>query len=71
MGLSDRNDCLYNRCYNGGTCYDLYKRFKCVCAPGYDGNHCQNKSKELSNFHFHYLTFKMINLEIELKITQK
>lgn len=51
MGLSDRNDCLYNRCYNGGTCYDLYKRFKCVCVPGYDGNHCQNKSKELSHFH--------------------
>ena len=36
------NDCIGDKCQNGGICIDLLNDFKCHCLPGYDGNQCQN-----------------------------
>lgn len=29
------DDCHSNPCKNGGTCYDAYKSFQCICTPGW------------------------------------
>lgn len=30
-----RDDCRSSPCKNGGTCYDAYNAFQCLCAPGW------------------------------------
>ncbi|XP_060586454.1 uncharacterized protein LOC132742145 [Ruditapes philippinarum] len=36
------DDCADNPCLNGGVCADGIDNFKCTCAPGFDGNTCEN-----------------------------
>ena len=45
IGISDENpdDCASNPCLNGGTCYDGFRNFTCVCASGYSGGNCSGK----------------------------
>jgi hypothetical protein len=42
VGLSE---CETNPCRNGGTCYsvDDIQTFRCHCASGFKGTHCQGK----------------------------
>ena len=38
----DIDDCDGITCQNGGTCIDAVNAYSCNCAPGYDGDHCEN-----------------------------
>lgn len=37
----DVDECLWQPCLNGGSCYNLRPGFLCVCGPGHSGEHCQ------------------------------
>lgn len=39
--LSDINDCESNPCHNGGTCIDKVSVYQCICADGWEGDHCE------------------------------
>ena len=50
LGILDENpdDCASNPCLNGGTCYDGFRNFTCVCAGGYSGANCSGKTINMS-----------------------
>lgn len=33
--------CASGPCQNGGTCFHYIGKYKCDCAPGYAGRHCE------------------------------
>ncbi|MEQ2187188.1 hypothetical protein GOODEAATRI_002029 [Goodea atripinnis] len=35
------NDCESNPCRNGGTCIDKVSVYQCICADGWEGDHCE------------------------------
>ncbi|XP_072128574.1 protein jagged-2b isoform X4 [Mobula birostris] len=35
------NDCIANRCKNGGTCIDGVDSFRCICPDGWEGELCE------------------------------
>ena len=39
-----KNYCGHAPCRNNGTCQSGFtiKRYRCLCLPGYDGEHCEN-----------------------------
>ncbi|PWA26071.1 hypothetical protein CCH79_00001470 [Gambusia affinis] len=37
----DINDCESNPCHNGGTCIDKVSVYQCICADGWEGDHCE------------------------------
>ncbi|XP_064106311.1 putative neural-cadherin 2 [Macrobrachium nipponense] len=37
----DIDECAWQPCLNGGTCYNVRPGFLCVCGPTYAGKHCQ------------------------------
>lgn len=39
--VSDINDCESNPCHNGGTCIDKVSVYQCICADGWEGDHCE------------------------------
>ncbi len=42
--LSKCNICFTYPCANGGTCQLTgFKKYKCQCAPGYHGDHCDDE----------------------------
>ncbi|KAL8565044.1 hypothetical protein ACOMHN_003420 [Nucella lapillus] len=44
------DDCVNNRCQNGGQCVDLVDDFRCDCSgTGYEGAACQNDIDDCSN----------------------
>ena len=45
---SDINDCASQPCLNGGTCFNLYRRYACRCPFGYTGTECQTPGLFLS-----------------------
>ena len=36
------NDCLWNRCGNGGRCVDQVHGFSCICDELHEGLFCEN-----------------------------
>ncbi|CAH3141405.1 unnamed protein product [Porites lobata] len=41
------NECVILKpCKNGATCYDLLNGYRCHCAPGYQGKHCDKDINE-------------------------
>ena len=36
------NPCRPNPCENGGSCVSEGSRYKCICADGYTGRHCES-----------------------------
>lgn len=44
----DINDCESNPCENGGTCIDKVSVYKCICADGWEGDHCEISESHLS-----------------------
>lgn len=47
---ADVNECKadMNPCFNGGTCFDLYGTYECLCAKGWGGPQCNN-GKSITN----------------------
>lgn len=47
---ADVNECKadINPCFNGGTCFDLYGTYECLCAKGWGGPQCNN-GKSITN----------------------
>ncbi|XP_017095248.2 cubilin homolog [Drosophila bipectinata] len=45
-----QDECQGSPCKNGGTCYDAYKAFQCVCASGWQGPTCEDDVNECSEF---------------------
>ncbi len=43
----DNNDCIPNRCRNGGTCIDECTSYRCLCPQGYSGTNCEYPSGNL------------------------
>lgn len=37
----DVDECAWQPCLHGGTCYNLQSGHKCVCGPSHVGDHCQ------------------------------
>ncbi|KAK8742317.1 hypothetical protein OTU49_001799 [Cherax quadricarinatus] len=37
----DLDECVWQPCLHGGSCYNLHPGFQCVCGPGHAGDHCQ------------------------------
>ncbi|KAK8742324.1 hypothetical protein OTU49_001805 [Cherax quadricarinatus] len=37
----DLDECVWQPCLHGGSCYNLRPGFQCVCGPGHAGDHCQ------------------------------
>ena len=37
----DVNECMPNRCENGGNCTDRVNEYNCTCAIGYTGADCE------------------------------
>ncbi|XP_037795101.1 neural-cadherin-like [Penaeus monodon] len=37
----DVDECAWQPCLHGGTCYNLQSGHKCVCGPSHMGDHCQ------------------------------
>ncbi|XP_036385762.1 protein crumbs homolog 2a [Megalops cyprinoides] len=42
MGCIGAPVCLSQPCLNDGTCQDLFNQFGCSCAPGWEGQYCQD-----------------------------
>ncbi|XP_028852348.1 protein crumbs homolog 2b isoform X1 [Denticeps clupeoides] len=49
MGCSGSPVCLSMPCMNNGTCLDLFHAFSCACAPGWEGELCQNDTDECAS----------------------
>ncbi|XP_022103937.1 uncharacterized protein LOC110986398 [Acanthaster planci] len=45
--------CSPNPCQNGGTCSQYGESFLCQCAPGFEGNNCDNKPLDCAALHSH------------------
>ncbi|XP_044142354.1 coagulation factor VII [Bufo gargarizans] len=43
---TDVNQCLSNPCNNGGTCYDEYQSYMCLCPEGYEGRNCETNRND-------------------------
>ena len=40
--LSEKNECIGEPCYNGGTCNDMLNGFQCTCVAGKTGVRCSD-----------------------------
>ncbi|XP_064402748.1 zinc metalloproteinase nas-14-like [Halichondria panicea] len=45
--IRDINDCIPNRCRNGGTCIDQCASYRCSCRQGYAGTNCEYRAGNL------------------------
>ena len=46
MGCTSSPVCLLDLCQNGATCKDLFNLVGCLCAPGWEGEHCEVDTDE-------------------------
>ncbi|ROT64422.1 putative neural-cadherin [Penaeus vannamei] len=37
----DVDECAYDPCLHGGTCYNLVPGYRCACGPAFEGENCQ------------------------------
>ncbi|XP_026886754.2 protein crumbs homolog 2b [Electrophorus electricus] len=49
MGCAGAPLCLSRPCLNNGLCRDLFNRYSCECAPGWEGEVCQNAKDECAS----------------------
>ncbi|XP_048877479.1 protein crumbs homolog 2-like [Brienomyrus brachyistius] len=48
-GCSGPPVCLSQPCLNSGTCEDRFGLFYCVCAPGWEGQYCQDNMDDCAS----------------------
>lgn len=48
-----RDECRSSPCKNGGTCYDAYNAFQCLCAPGWQVRTYYGRGASLKNRTFY------------------
>ena len=41
LAVIDINECKGKPCQNGATCVNTFGSYRCRCASGYNGKHCQ------------------------------
>ena len=41
LAVIDINECKGKPCQNGVTCVNTFGSYRCQCASGYNGQHCQ------------------------------
>ena len=41
LAVIDINECKGKPCKNGATCVNTFGSYRCQCASGYNGQHCQ------------------------------
>ncbi|KAB5567583.1 hypothetical protein PHYPO_G00234400 [Pangasianodon hypophthalmus] len=46
IGCSGAPLCLLHPCLNNGSCQDLFNHYSCDCAPGWQGENCQDDVNE-------------------------
>lgn len=46
IGCSGAPLCLLHPCLNNGSCQDLFNHYSCNCAPGWQGENCQDDVNE-------------------------
>lgn len=48
-----KNKCYFNKCYNNATCLVGFsdKGYKCICPPGYTGEHCEDVDECQNGIH--------------------
>ncbi|KAG0719294.1 putative neural-cadherin 2 [Chionoecetes opilio] len=47
----DVDECLYQPCLHGGTCYNLKPRYRCACGPAHGGDNCEWVKMEAHSHH--------------------
>lgn len=48
FNIPDVDECLSNPCDNGASCENLVNAYRCHCAPGFSGTHCEMSKKILN-----------------------
>lgn len=46
IGCSGAPMCSQHPCFNNGSCRDLFNHYSCDCAPGWQGENCQDDDDE-------------------------
>ena len=59
---TDFDDCVNQRCDNGGSCVDGVNNYSCSCVAGYTGDYC-----ERGNDLFKEKPFKILQLSLIIK----
>lgn len=47
----DVDECLWQPCLHGGSCYNMQPGFLCVCGPGHSGHYCQWTNLDSPPYH--------------------
>ena len=46
LSFTEVDTCVSSPCINGGTCVNTKESYRCDCAPGYNGQDCENEINE-------------------------
>ncbi|XP_066501005.1 protein crumbs homolog 2b [Hoplias malabaricus] len=49
LGCISAPVCHSQLCYNDGVCQDVFNHYRCDCAPGWGGEHCQDDIDECAS----------------------